>query len=408
MKEIKFEKSRMFWILHTAGWFIFAFLVRFYEGGDFFLPFKSSLLFLLTYLIGFILTLRLRFVYQIIYKKVHSIVVILLIIIIASAITLIVWEPSDVLISLPLWEKGELASFLNTYSPFTLGRYYQKNLFWFMFILMWSILFFGIKNWYEHMDQRIRAEKALKLANDAQLIMLRYQLNPHFLFNSLNSIKALTYENPEQAGYMLKKGADVNAMNNNGFTPLFYAKEVNLARLLIEKGADIQKGNPVAWALVTKRREVAEYLLEKGAVLPEIGTSQGILFLARALRCGSVRFLENYLQQGFDPLYESQSKNNLVHYAAVSDAADLIERLTSLGVAADKSNKFGWRPLHIASVNGNLQVVQKLLKKGVTINARNPDGRELFFVGSLDGKYTHFWVDTMFIEELRLKEKTID
>lgn len=180
------------------------------------------------------------------------------------------------------------------------------------------------------------------------------------------------------AEYLLEKGAEVNAVNNNGFTSLFYAKKVNLARLLVEKGADIQKGNPLAWALATKRKEVAEYLLDNGARLPDVQSPQGILFLVRALRCGSGKVLERYMQQGFDPLYESLAKNNLLHYAAESDATDLIEQLTVLGVAADKANMFGWRPLHVAAANGSLQAVQILLKKGAAINARTPDGRTPF------------------------------
>ena len=239
MKEIRLEKTIVFWILHIAGWLLFAVFMRFYEGGDFFLPLKKFLLFLLTYLIGFLLTLGLRYFYRIIYDRINSIIIILFIIIIASAFALIIWEPIDVLISAPFWEKGELKAFLDTYAPFTLGRYYRMNLFWFMFILMWSILYFGIKNWYEHMDQRIKAEKALKLANNAQLIMLRYQLNPHFLFNSLNSIKALTYENPEQAGYMLTEFSEFLriTLNYNNRLYITIREEIDIIEkfLMIEK-----------------------------------------------------------------------------------------------------------------------------------------------------------------------------
>ena len=39
------------------------------------------------------------------------------------------------------------------------------------------------------------------------------------------------------------------------------------------------------------------------------------------MRCGSSRFLEKYLQQGFDPLYESLARSNLLHYASESDSA---------------------------------------------------------------------------------------
>lgn len=47
--------------------------------------------------------------------------------------------------------------------------------------------------------QRETAYKAETLAKDVQLKMLRYQINPHFLFNVLNSIYTLIDENTEKA-----------------------------------------------------------------------------------------------------------------------------------------------------------------------------------------------------------------
>lgn len=50
---------------------------------------------------------------------------------------------------------------------------------------------------------------AARLAEEkARLELLRYQLNPHFLFNSLNSIRALVYANPAAAGEMVTRLAE--------------------------------------------------------------------------------------------------------------------------------------------------------------------------------------------------------
>lgn len=61
--------------------------------------------------------------------------------------------------------------------------------FWVM--LVWSALYFGIKNYMLAQDEKERVLKALSMAHEAQLKMLRYQLNPHFLFNTLNAISTL-------------------------------------------------------------------------------------------------------------------------------------------------------------------------------------------------------------------------
>ena len=70
-------------------------------------------------------------------------------------------------------------------------------------LLGWTFLYFGIKNWIEWKQQEKRMEKANSLAQDAQLQMLRYQLNPHFLFNSMNSIRALIDEDETKAREMI-------------------------------------------------------------------------------------------------------------------------------------------------------------------------------------------------------------
>jgi sensor histidine kinase YesM len=58
----------------------------------------------------------------------------------------------------------------------------------------WSSLYFGIKYYRMVQKQREQVLKAVSAAHEAQLKMLRYQLNPHFLFNTLNAISTLVLE----------------------------------------------------------------------------------------------------------------------------------------------------------------------------------------------------------------------
>jgi two-component system LytT family sensor kinase len=67
----------------------------------------------------------------------------------------------------------------------------------------WSSLYFGIKYWRDWDDERRRAQNATTLAQHAQLQMLQYQLNPHFLFNALNSVRALIDEDRGNAKGMI-------------------------------------------------------------------------------------------------------------------------------------------------------------------------------------------------------------
>ena len=64
----------------------------------------------------------------------------------------------------------------------------------FYILLCWSGLYFGIKYYQQLQDQTEQTLKATAAAHQAQLKMLRYQLNPHFLFNTLNAISTLILE----------------------------------------------------------------------------------------------------------------------------------------------------------------------------------------------------------------------
>jgi two-component system LytT family sensor kinase len=65
--------------------------------------------------------------------------------------------------------------------------------------------------WYTIQDQREiekRKSEAQKLSKEAELFKLRQQLQPHFLFNSLNSINALIVSQPQQARTMIQQLSD--------------------------------------------------------------------------------------------------------------------------------------------------------------------------------------------------------
>jgi two-component system, LytTR family, sensor kinase len=95
--------------------------------------------------------------------------------------------------------------------------YYQQWSFFALpvrFIAGWLIVTaIGIKTmmWYDMEEQRqglARKEATERLAREAELFKLRQQLQPHFLFNSLNSINALIALRPQQAREMVLKLSD--------------------------------------------------------------------------------------------------------------------------------------------------------------------------------------------------------
>jgi two-component system LytT family sensor kinase len=82
---------------------------------------------------------------------------------------------------------------------------------WSFFILfMWCSLYFSIKQWQQSSMERERLLRAESEVREARLLALRYQLNPHFLFNSLNAVSTLVLDgNAPAATRMLAQIGDL-------------------------------------------------------------------------------------------------------------------------------------------------------------------------------------------------------
>ncbi len=76
-------------------------------------------------------------------------------------------------------------------------------------LFLWCSLYFSIKLWQQSSRERERLLRAESEARDARLSALRYQINPHFLFNSLNAVSTLVLDgNAPAATRMLAQIAE--------------------------------------------------------------------------------------------------------------------------------------------------------------------------------------------------------
>jgi len=73
-------------------------------------------------------------------------------------------------------------------------------------LFLWCNIYFGGTQWQEMSQQRERMLRAETELREAKLNALRYQLNPHFLFNALNAVSTLVLErDSERATRMLSR-----------------------------------------------------------------------------------------------------------------------------------------------------------------------------------------------------------
>lgn len=185
------NKDRAFWNLQLAGWGG-AFLLRAITAFANDQPWDFLVILLIQVVTGFSLSLILSVVYR------HLITQRALVTWGVTAVALVAAAGVHAFIDgwvLDLARPTDETAFVRLF----LGIYFYD-----LTVLgAWSALYYAINFFLQVEEQADRLERLEMQATSAQLAMLRYQLNPHFLFNTLNSISTLV---------LLKQTAPANAM----------------------------------------------------------------------------------------------------------------------------------------------------------------------------------------------------
>ncbi len=215
------NKLSLFWVLQISGWLLYGviYYLIYYSAKD--MDTANILGFSVTYVVAFLVTIIMRKLYQKLDYQHRSMLNVSGVVILSSIFFAIVWLYLDRFVSYPIYGVEKFQEALDKIT-------WRKNvgqIYWNSFILFtWSTLYFLINFWRQWDEQIRRTEQAELLAHSAQLQMLRYQLNPHFLFNSLNSIRALIMEDQSNARDMVTELAELLRYSliskNDGDVPL--------------------------------------------------------------------------------------------------------------------------------------------------------------------------------------------
>jgi uncharacterized protein with PQ loop repeat len=188
-----------FWVVNLAFWGVLCVLEQFvFRPAGNRAP-RFILIDVLVYGAGLLTTLGLRRVYD--RMESRSMGRLSLLVLAWSFVGINVWFLLQVLINFLVFPReSELSAVFRVLTSVKyLHQAYAKS--W--PLLLWSAGYFVWRFWTEWRRAQTTAAEAAVLAAQAQLQMLRYQINPHFLFNSLNSIRSLVDESPEATKAMI-------------------------------------------------------------------------------------------------------------------------------------------------------------------------------------------------------------
>ena len=218
------------------------------------------------------------------------------------AFTILIWQIISYAVLRILFGSNEM--FMNFLITSLIVRVLTGVLIYFLLI---SIDFLVLS--FEEMQERAEHEAQLAaMLRDAELSMLRSQIRPHFLFNSLNSVSALTLSNPQAAQDMIIKlsefmrhsltlGADtMNSLNEELYHAGLYLdiEKVRFSnRMVIEKDIDPACGEMMLPAMILQP------LLEN-AVKHGVNTMLTSCIISLKAQCNN-SFLGITISNSFDP-----------------------------------------------------------------------------------------------------------
>lgn len=179
------NKVRLYWTLQIGGWFAFALgeIIVFQSRGEWnqfvFWLLEAGLFLAFTHAFRTVMIVRGWLAFNMSKLIPRAIFAVLLMGFFLYFMRLLIALPLGLYDPLKFWTLQQILGLISVYS---------------LVFFVWAVLYI-IYHYFESYNRALRHEAAV---NEIELNNLKSQLNPHFIFNALNSIRALVDENPKK------------------------------------------------------------------------------------------------------------------------------------------------------------------------------------------------------------------
>jgi len=195
----------------------------------------------------------------------------------------------------------------------------------------------------------------------------------------------LACENPNYKiiEYLVEKGADVNAKDKKGNTPLHYLVgrefcDLKIVKFLIKSGAKVNAKNkegdtPLHLAVVNCKPDVVKYLISSGADV-NAKNEDGEIPLCEAVGSG-IEMVKLLVSNGAKVNIKMKGVGlGPLHMAVFTEDFEVVKYLVEHGADVDSGGHW-WKlekttPLLLAAEKGNLKIVKYLIEHGAKVDGK--------------------------------------
>jgi sensor histidine kinase YesM len=112
------------------------------------------------------------------------------------------------------------------------GQVVASGFYTFVYLFIWNCIYFIYHYVQKSRNQQLDTLKLEALVKELELKTIKAHINPHFIFNSLNGIRALVVENPERARKAITELSNIlrSSMQTEKVEAVSFEKELNIVK----------------------------------------------------------------------------------------------------------------------------------------------------------------------------------